>query len=320
MRKILILVFEGAQLLDIAGPLDAFSGATEVLGQRRTRPLYRVVIASLGGRVITTGSGLQIKTEDLGKIDADLDTLIVVGGPGIVAAAKNRRLIDWVRGQANASRRICSVCTGAFLLAQAGLLSRRRVTTHWSAAAQLQAQHPDLVVDADRIFIRDGRIWTSAGVTAGIDLTLALIEQDHGRSASLAVARLLVVFAKRPGGQLQFSAALAVQTADTGQFSALHDWVREHLTHDLRVEALAERAHMSPRTFARVYAKRVGNTPARTIERLRLEAARVALEENAVSIKEIARNSGFGDEERMRRAFIRNLGLAPASYRARFCA
>jgi transcriptional regulator GlxA family with amidase domain len=204
------------------------------------------------------------------------------------------------------------------VLGGAGLLDGRRVTTHWRAAEELQQSYPRATVDPDPIFLRDGKIWTSAGVTAGIDLALALVEADLGRDAALAVARHLVVFLKRPGGQSQFSAVLKSQTEDDGRFAALHDWLAQHLAGDLGVETLAARVGMSPRNFARVYRERTGTTPAKAVERLRLEAARRALEEGASSVAGIARDCGFGDEERMRRSFLRHLGVPPLHYRQRF--
>jgi transcriptional regulator GlxA family with amidase domain/tetratricopeptide (TPR) repeat protein len=310
------LRYDRSQLLDIAGALDAVAAAAEVLADSPAP--YQVRVLSPDGGAVITSSGLRVQTDPLGEIDPGLDTLIVVGGPGVFSAAQSPVLVNWIRAQAVVTRRVCSVCTGTFLLAEAGLLAGRRVTTHWIASERLQAEHPELTVEADSIFIHDGQIWTSAGVTAGIDLALALIEQDLGHSVALSVARLLVVFVKRPGGQAQFSAALALQASDQGDFTGLHDWMRENLGGDLRVERLASRAGMTARTFARLYASRVGVTPAKTVERLRLEAARQALEGGSASFKQIARDVGFGDEERMRRAFVRNLDVTPAEYRPRF--
>jgi transcriptional regulator GlxA family with amidase domain len=249
-----------------------------------------------------------------------IDTLIVVGGPGVHEAAKDARLVEWLRRRAAAIGRVCSVCTGAFLLSATGLLARRRVATHWRACDALQAQHPELAVDKDNIFVRDGRFWTSAGVTAGIDMALALVQEDLGRDVAMAVARRLVVFLKRPGGQSQFSAPLSAQTADDGSFSSLHAWMAGHLDRDLRVEALAARLNMSPRHFARLYTDKTGTTPAKAVEAMRIETARRALEDSPAPLKAIAHRCGFGDEERLRRTFLRRLGVSPSQYRSRFAA
>jgi transcriptional regulator GlxA family with amidase domain len=214
---------------------------------------------------------------------------------------------------------VASVCTGAFLLAASGLLDGRRAVTHWRSCDRLRERHPTVCVEEDRIYVRDGKVWTSAGVTAGIDLALALVEEDLGRDLALAVARHLVVFLKRPGGQSQFSTMLAAQSAGD-PFARLHQWMAAHLDADLRVERLAEAAGMSPRNFARVYVQRMGRTPAKAAEAMRIEAARRALEEGGASIEVVARRCGFGDEERLRRSFLRRLGVGPRAYRTRFAA
>jgi transcriptional regulator GlxA family with amidase domain len=239
---------------------------------------------------------------------------MIAGGQGVGAAARDQTLLAEIRRLAAGATHLCSVCTGAWLLAAAGLLAGRRVTTHWEFAATLQRHHPDLRVDPDPIFINDGPIWTSAGVTAGIDLALALVEADIGRAAALYVARRLVVFLRRPGGQAQFSAPLALQTASPG-FDDLHAWILCNLAADLRVEALAARAGMSPRTFARRYAAATGQTPARAVTRLRLEAARGALAAGA-ALKSAAAAHGFADAEHFRRLFVDAYGLSPAAYAA----
>jgi transcriptional regulator GlxA family with amidase domain len=322
-RLVVVLAFEAAQLLDVAGPLQTFASANEIAKDARGAP-YRLAVAARRGGVISTSSGLPLVTVSIaGLRGAPIDTLIVPGGPGVHQALKDSRLIAWVRGQAAAARRIASVCTGAFLLAQTGLLAGRRATTHWKSCSRLQDSHPDIEVDPNPIYIREGRIWTSAGVTAGIDLSLALIEEDLGRTLAMQVARHLVVFLKRPGGQSQFSAPLAAQAAAAdgnapNQFAPLHGWIAAHVAGDLRVERLAQQAGMSPRTFARVYAATMGTTPARMVEKIRVEAVRRALEETEMPIKQIASACGFGAEERLRRAFARQVGTTPAEYRRRF--
>jgi transcriptional regulator GlxA family with amidase domain len=249
--------------------------------------------------------------------DVALDTLIIAGGIGVQAAYRDRTLVDWVRQRAGVARRVASVCTGAFLLAATGLLDGRRATTHWSRCADLAAAFPAVRVEHDPIYVNEGAIWTSAGVTAGIDMALALLEADLGRTIATEVARHLVVFAKRPGGQAQFSAGLALAGADA-RFDPLHDWIKRNLREDLAVPALAEQAGMSERSFVRHYRRITGTSPARAVERVRVEAARQALGETALPVKRIARDCGFGSEETMRRSFMRILAVPPHAYRERF--
>jgi transcriptional regulator GlxA family with amidase domain len=249
-------------------------------------------------------------------ISAPLDTLIVAGGYGVNTASEDAALLKWVRTASRESRRTASVCSGAFLLASAGLLDGRRAVTHWGRCAEFARRFPHVKLALDPIFVRDGTIWTSAGVTAGIDLALALIEDDLGRAAALAVARQLVVFLKRPGGQAQFSAALALQHGDA-RFDDLHAWIMENLRRDLSLPALAAQAGMSPRSFSRHYRRTTGETPARAVERLRVEAARRMLEERA-TVAQASRRCGFGSEETMRRSFLRLLNVSPLAYRERF--
>ena len=232
-------------------------------------------------------------------------------------AASDALLVDWLRDRAGRVRRVGSVCSGAFLLAEAGVLDGRRAVTHWFFCADLARRFPAVRVEADPIFVRDGSVWTSAGITAGIDLALALVQEDLGRSIALAVARYLVVFLKRPGGQAQFSTALSLQMAED-RFGMLHDWIAEHLTEDLSLRALAREAAMSERSFSRHYAEATGLTPARAVEHLRVEAARRLLSDSQLPVKRIAQRCGFGSEETMRRSFQRLLSVAPQDYRARF--
>jgi len=323
-RLVAVLAFEGAQLLDVAGPVQAFASANEIV-QETGVTAYRVVVVSRRGGAVTTTAGLPLVTEPMARAigKSQIDTLVVPGGAGIHGALTDARTVAWVRRQASSVRRIASVCTGAFLLAEAGLLAGRRATTHWKSHAHLAQQYPDVEVDPDPIYIRDGRIWTSAGITAGIDLCLALVQEDLGRKVAMAVARHLVVFLNRPGGQSQFSAPLEAQAAAAGgnvpnHFAPLHSWIAENVSGDLRVERLAEQAGMSPRTFARIYAARMGLTPARMVEKIRIEAVRRNLEETDMPIKRIAALCGFGQEERLRRAFARQIGTTPAQYRQRF--
>jgi transcriptional regulator GlxA family with amidase domain len=326
-RRVVIVAFDEAQLLDIAGPLQTFATACELFAGRGEtadpRRPYGIVLVSRTGGPVRTTSGLVVETRPLSAVARrPIDTIIAVGGRGVHTAARDRKLVRWLAGAATRARRVCSVCTGAFLLAETGLLAGRRATTHWEFCARLQESHPDIRVEPDPIYIRDGRIWTSAGVTAGIDLALALVEDDLGRPIALQAARHLVVFLKRPGGQAQFSEPLKAQAAAGAgdQFAALHAWMADNLAADLSVDRLAAQAGISPRHFARLYAARHGTTPAKAVEVLRVEAARRALEETPAPIKRVAALCGFGDEERMRRSFLRRLGSNPLDYRRRFAA
>jgi transcriptional regulator GlxA family with amidase domain len=323
-RLIVVLAFDGVQLLDVAGPVQTFASANEIAKDAHHIP-YRIIVASRRGGPISTSSGLPLLTRPIASAtrNAEIDTFLVPGGPGVHAAAQDPKIVDWVVGQSSAVRRIASVCTGAFLLAQAGILAGRRATTHWKSCSRLQQRYPDIRVEPDPIYVREGKIWTSAGITAGIDLSLALVEEDLGRSVAMQVARHLVVFLNRPGGQSQFSVSLEAQAAAAdgnapNHFAPLHGWIAEHLADDLRVERLAEQAGMSPRTFARIYADRMGITPARMVEKIRVEAVRRTLEETDMPLKRIALICGFGQEERLRRAFARQVGTTPAEYRRRF--
>jgi transcriptional regulator GlxA family with amidase domain len=268
---------------------------------------------------ITTSSRLGLRPHaTLEKCRGPIDTLVVPGGRGVRAAAADERLISWLRLAAKRSRRTASVCTGAFLLARAGILEGRKATTHWTACGALGRTYPTIDVDPDPIFIRDGNVYTSAGVTAGIDLALALVEDDLGADTALEVARSLVLFIRRPGGQAQFSRGLAGQSASRPGIRQLQSWILDNLDHDLSVAALAERAFMSQRNFARVFTAEVGVTPAAYIEGVRLERARVLLETTDRQLEEIAQQCGFGTVETLRRAFGRRLHVSPSDYRRRF--
>ncbi|HEX9167455.1 MAG TPA: helix-turn-helix domain-containing protein, partial [Roseiarcus sp.] len=280
-------------------------------------PPYALRVVASGGRGVRASAGLELAAGPLPPVGEPLDTLLIAGGKGAEAAAADPAVVDWVRGRAAKARRVASVCTGAFLLAAAGLLDGRRAATHWKYCAKLAERFPAVHVEPDPIFVCDGGVWTSAGVTSGIDLALALVEEDLGRSVALDVARYLVVFLKRPGGQAQFSAALSLQVAED-KFSALHSWIDAHLASDLSLSVLADQAGMSERSFSRRYAEATGVTPARSIERLRVEAARRLLSETRLPVKRIAERSGFGSEETMRRSFLRLLVTTPQDYRARF--
>ncbi|MGH7074973.1 MAG: GlxA family transcriptional regulator [Stellaceae bacterium] len=317
IRAIEVLTFPAVQLLDVTGPVQVFASANDIVANAEGAPPYRLNIVTQGGQGVVSSAGVTLAAGALSQHSAALDTLLVAGGQGVEAAAANPALVDWLQQRATQARRIASVFTGAFLLAAAGLLDGRRAVTHWKDCARLAQSFPAVRVEPDPIFVRDGRVWTSAGVTAGIDLALALVEEDLGRSMALAVARHMVVFLKRPGGQAQFSAALALQAADD-RFGALHDWINRHLGDDLSLSILADRAGMSERSFSRRYAEATGQTPARAIERLRVEAARRLLSESRMPVKRIAQRCGFGSEETMRRSFLRLLAVTPQDYRSRF--
>lgn len=317
---VVVLAHEHMNVLDLTGPVQTLFTANQ-RGAGKSFAGYDIVVASEPGGLVTTSSGLQVMTVSLASLAGrSIDTLIAPGGCKGDEYRVSPGLVAWVGERAPNVRRLCSVCTGAFLLAATGQLDGRRVATHWEWAARLQARHPKVVVDHDRIFVRDGQVWTSAGVTAGIDLTLALIEQDYGHKLAIETARQLVVFVKRSGGQSQFSAPLAAQASESDRFVELHAWVAAHLDHDLRVERLAEQVRMSPRTFARAYHAKCGTTPAKMVETLRLEAARRSLEETALPLKRIAAMTGHVDEQNLRRVFQRRLGVSPGDYRNRFSA
>ena len=316
-RQVEVLAFPDVQLLDVAGPVQVFSDASYWAARPRMAPPYEIRVIAPEGVQIRATSGLIFATERLPDPAGPLDTLIVAGGQGVMRAAEDASLIGWLKLRAGAARRTASVCTGAFLLAAAGLLDKRRAVTHWEYCDLLSRRHPAVMVEPDPIFVRDGPIWSSAGVTAGIDLALALVEEDFGRAIALRVARHLVVFLKRPGGQAQFSAALSLQSADD-HFADLQDWLVEHLAEKLPLSRLASQAAMSERTFLRRYREATGLTPARAIERLRVEAARQFLTETRLPAKRIAARCGFGSEETMRRSFVRLQGVSPQDYRQRF--
>lgn len=317
VRVIDVLVYPAVLLLDVAGPVQVFAFANDLTINAGGAPPYRLRVVSPERGGTATTAGVTLAAAPLTRLSEALDTLLVVGGPGAEAAAGDPALLDWVRRRAARARRVASVCTGAFLLAAAGLLDGHRAVTHWKDCARLAQRYPAIRVEPDPIFVCDGRVWTSAGVTAGIDLALALVEEDLGRPMALAVARQLVVFLKRPGGQAQFSAALALQASED-RFGALHEWINDHLSGDLPLAVLADQAGMSERSFSRHYAEATGQTPARAVERLRVEAARRLLSESRVPIKRIAQRCGFGSEETMRRSFMRLLSVTPHDYRSRF--
>jgi transcriptional regulator GlxA family with amidase domain len=319
-RQVAIIVFPEVQSLDLTGPLEVFAGAqTLIEAVGREDCGYELSILSRNGARLRTSSGLEIVPHgSFADTPKRLDTLIVAGGYGSHAASKDPATIEWIATASKRARRTASVCTGAFLLAAAGLLDGRRATTHWSAANALAKRYPRVHVDPEPIFLRDGPIWTSAGVTAGMDLALALVEEDLDRDAALAIARQLVLFLRRPGNQAQFSATLAAQEPLREPLREVRRHILENPAGELSVEALAQLVHMSPRHFARVFRAETGVTPARYVESVRIEAARRALEDSAQPVAGVALECGFGTPETMRRSFLRALGVGPAEYRRRF--
>lgn len=302
------VIFPDFQLLDAAGPLAAF----EIAGRHKVGSYALSLLASKPGPV-QSSSGVTMNAIAIDEAPV-LDTMVVAGGDGSRQAAQDKALLSFVKATAARARRTASVCSGTYVLAEAGLLDGKRATTHWSRSAHFAKRYPQVRLEPDRIFIKDGSIWSSAGITAGIDLALALIAEDLGEVIARRTAQQLVVYRRRPGGQSQFSALLELERPD-GRFASLLAWARERLEEPLNVEQLAERAAMSPRNFARRFLEETGLTPARAIERLRIEAAREWVEAGRDSIDVIARNAGFGDTERMRRAFLRSFGQPPQALR-----
>lgn len=305
-RSLCFTLFPGFQLLDVAGPAAAFEMANTFAADA-----YRLAWASAAGGLVPSSSGAVMVSVGFDAVGA-LDTLVVVGGDGVIASLDCQATLDFIRKRDGDSRRMTSVCSGAFLLAGAGLLDGRRVTTHWRRGPDFKRRFPLVKLDDDRIYIQDGKYWSSAGISAGIDLALALITQDLGEKIARQVAQQLVVYYQRPGGQSQFSAMLDMALGGE-PFAKLLDYVRSHLASPLSVADLAEQACMSPRHFARVFAEKVGTTPARAVERLRVEAASSALESHKCSLQVVARQCGFADMETMRRAFIRIKGVPPSA-------
>lgn len=312
--RVVIVGFPSAQILDITGPLEVFSTASRFL----SIPRYATQLVSTGGGPVLSTSGLEFATAPIEEVLGDIDTLVVSGGRDMDDAAADSDLVGNIRRLAANSRRVTSVCSGAFLLAAAGLLDGRRATTHWAECADLERDYPSVSVEPDAIYVQDGNVWTSAGVTAGIDLALALVADDHGRKAAATVARRLVVYLRRSGGQGQFSALLAAQSANDEPIRDLLGWIPEHLTADLSIPAMAMRTHLSDRQFSRVFRAEVGITPAEHVEAVRMEAACRLLETTSLGMEEIATACGFGTPETMNRTFRRRLNTTPSSHRYHF--
>jgi len=312
-RSVVLVAFDGIQALDLIGPNEVFNVAS------RLKPeAYSLEIVA-PDRTFASWSGVRMQAHTtIARCRGPIDTLIVVGGDGVAAAEENEQLVAFLRRAARRSRRVASVCTGAFLLARAGLLDGHEATTHWSSCGELARRYPQISVQTNPIFVRSGNVYTSAGVTAGIDLALALVELDLGPKVARDVARWLVLYLRRPGGQSQFSAALAGQRAEREPLREVQAWMVDHLDEDLSVPALSERAFMSPRNFARAFKREVGMTPAAYVETLRVERARVLLETGDENVEQVAQRCGFGTVETMRRVFRKRLGVSPGDYRERF--
>jgi len=318
-KRVGVILCDGSDLLDAAGPASVFGYAERELAQLRVpaEQRYRIELLSCQGGLVRTAFGFRVDTEKLPELaPGDYDTMIVAGGMA-VNATSDPGVVAWLRRNHNHVRRLASICTGAFVLAAAGLLDGRRAATHWADCDALQARFPKIDVDRDSIFVEDRGIWTSAGVTSGMDMALAMVEADHGRELALLVAKVLVVFLKRPGGQSQFSAPLQGQSVE-GPLAPLLQWIADHPDEDLRTERLAERANMSLRNFYRAFTGATGTSPAIWVESARLEIAKRLLEQTGQNVDQVARKAGFVSYERMRRTFARRIVVTPAAYRDRF--
>lgn len=324
LKRVVFLVMPGSHSLELTGPYDAFATAARNAARQNLSTAYEMEVVSIAAGAVEAFGGLRLLVDRtfrglrVANARNGIDTLVIVAGASAATEPIPADLVNWVRRTAPHVRRVASVCTGAFILAEAGLLDGHRVTTHWAFGEALSRRFPNVEVDSDSIFTGDGHIYTSAGVTAGIDLALALIEEDLGRELAMSVARSLVVYLRRPGTQSQFSTHLKLQAAERQPLRELQAWMQDHLEEDLSVETLAERAGMSPRNFARVFQRETKLTPAKYVEKIRLEAARRRLEEPTSTIEQVAAESGFGTLESLRRSFQRNLNVSPGAYRDRF--
>jgi transcriptional regulator GlxA family with amidase domain len=313
-RKVVIVGFPGVQALDLVGPHEVFSGASLL-----TRGGYQVAMASIDGQAVTTVTGLTFVSTPLPDPGDPVDTVVLPGGGGVDAARSNVELVGWIKAVSGTARRVVTVCTGAFLAAEAGLLDGHRATTHWAFAERLAAEFPTIDVDPDPIFVRSSEtVWTAAGVTAGIDLALSLVEDDHGTEVAQTVARWLVLYLRRPGGQTQFAAPVWMPRAKRTSVREVQEAIEAEPGGAHSIDDLARRAAMSPRHFTRVFTDEVGEAPGQYVERVRTEAARRQLQETGDTVVAIAARCGFGTAETMRRNFIRRVGISPDQYRKAF--
>ncbi|WP_328673659.1 GlxA family transcriptional regulator [Streptomyces sp. NBC_00328] len=315
-RRVVVVVYAGAMALDITGPIEVLDIANRLLDPGAVP--YRIELVSADAPLVRTSSGVSVGAQPLEAGQGSVDTLLVPGGWSVGEALRDQALVSWIGAAAARSRRVASVCGGSFLLAEAGLLDGRRATTHWAYSETMARRYPAVTVDAEPIFVWDGPFVTSAGVSTGIDMALALVEADHGAALALETARFLVLFLKRHGGQSQFSAMLDAQLADHPPIRTAQEWILENLHNPLPVAEMAERANMSPRNFARVFRREVGTTPGQYVQRTRIARARELLETTDLPIGQIAGRCGFGAPETFFRSFGRTLGLTPKEYRHRF--
>ena len=321
-RHIVIIAPPNTSLLDVAGPMEVFSKATDYINmymQNLTGTYTLHVVSTESSKIVQTSAGLPIVSEgSIESINYEVDTVLVSGIPNAPDNMVDTATLNWLREHANTIRRVGSICAGAFILAEAGILDGRRATTHWRVCDKLARCYPKVKVESDPIFVKDGPIYTSAGISTGMDLSLAMVEEDFGRDIALAVARQLVLYLKRPGNQSQFSIILTHQKVDYQPISDIQDWIMDHLDEELTIEILAEKASMSPRNFARVFLRESGITPAKYIEKLRLETARRRLEETRLTLDEISNECGVGNADALRRLFLRHMKTTPSDYRRSF--
>ncbi|MEE8119096.1 MAG: GlxA family transcriptional regulator [Gammaproteobacteria bacterium] len=323
VHKVVCLAFDNAQILDITGPLEVFGRTARWLRDHGHTPQlhYTVEVVAEHAGMLRTSSGIGLHAERAWQDVQHCDSLFIAGGIGWRQAAENAALLQWIRNMVKRTQRTASVCTGALILAEAGLLHGRNATTHWAYCDELKRKSSDTNVDADAIYVKStDRLYTSAGVTAGMDMALAMVEEDWGQAVALAVAQELVLYLKRPGGQSQFSRHLQAQQSDTDRIQKLQLWILDHIDEELSVEQLARQVAMSPRNFARRFKLDFGITPAKHVELLRVESARDKLQETRLPIEKIATRCGFGSSETLRRSFLRVLGVTPSEYRKRFSA
>lgn len=317
-KHIIIVGYDNITSLDLAGPLEAFTSAQIQDSRGKLQPCYQVTIAALGAKTFSSESGLRMTAACFLNSVRHLDTLLIPGGSGMRTSGDGQKLANWIGRHHHHIRRIASVCTGIYGVAPTGLLNGRKVTTHWKFAADLAKRYPKLQVDADPLYLRDGKFYTSAGITAGIDLALALIEEDFGAEVALGVARELVMYVKRPGGQEQYSEPLKFQVESSSRLADLAAWMVGHLDSDLSVEALARRVNLCARQFNRRFKEEFRSTPAAFVARLRLDEARNRLSASGNTVESIADSVGFHDPDSFRRAFVQRFGIAPSQYRSRF--
>lgn len=322
VRHIVLLTPPGTSILDVAGPLDVFQKTANYIEAHPEKGAftYKVhVLSTEPAAIVETSSGLPIISEgNLKKVDYKIDTFLVTGKGDAHINAINPDSMNWLKANWKKIRRVGSVCAGAFILARAGILDGKRATTHWERCAILARDYPLIKVEEDPIFVKDGSVYTSAGISAGMDLALAMVEEDFGREVALFIARRLVLYLKRPGNQSQFSVALSYQIAESQPIKELQEWMAEHLSNEMSVETLADKVAMSPRNFARVFTRETGITPGKYVEKLRLEAARRRLEETRMTLDEISDECGLGSADTLRRVFLRHFKTAPAEYRKSF--